>query len=176
MYTRSWIWFCGVCHQRRPPRKATLRTWKIRSLLKDSCLRSLRPRLRSTLNCSHQLVLHSSALFLVEVPISRMYPRVVESMLHISVFSAVAMWRSYADISFSFTSFLHFSVVPASSPLSQLLCVDTGAIPALYFSKPIRPQPPYIRLCPLIFFLFMNLYISNYNITCNNQYCYIITL
>ena len=48
--TRSPMCDSGVCHHRSPPRKATLMTWKILSLLKASNLLSLSPLCNSTLN------------------------------------------------------------------------------------------------------------------------------
>ena len=58
--TRSPMCDSGVCHHRSPPRKATLMTWNILSLLKASNLLSLRPLCNSTLNWCHQLVHHCS--------------------------------------------------------------------------------------------------------------------
>lgn len=66
------------CHHKRPERIETDRTWKILKYEYDSCFLSCKPLLRSTLNCSHQLAVHSLS----------------QSALHINIMMIIITQRS----------------------------------------------------------------------------------
>lgn len=59
-YPRTWSCRFDMSdfHHNRPARIETDSTWNIRNPEYDSCFRSCKPLLSSTMNCSHQVVVH----------------------------------------------------------------------------------------------------------------------